>query len=194
MKSFIHWCKISPTKQGNSVYHFSSLWYDLTGHRTRTYRVPRENYATGRRTQSALREGALEWNTQCYQMASPPPTVALTVLAQLCGPKANETETGGTLLTKNGEERTSIFTLIPHYLRIYLEDYKFPLAKGGGTLFPRKRNRNNGWKSRKSRAKQDDQNPKGSIIKIQSNPKCLQNLCKTGRTIKMWCILIFVCN
>ena len=33
------------------------------------------------------------------------PTVAFIVLAQLCGPKANETEMGGTLVTKNGEGR-----------------------------------------------------------------------------------------
>ena len=30
-------------------------------------------------------------------------TVAFTVLAQLCGPKANETEMGAALFTKNGE-------------------------------------------------------------------------------------------
>ena len=36
----------------------------------------------------------------------PAPTVASTVLAQLCGPKANETEMGATLFTKNGEGRT----------------------------------------------------------------------------------------
>ena len=34
-----------------------------------------------------------------------PPTVAFTVFAQLCGPKANETEMGAALLTKNGEGR-----------------------------------------------------------------------------------------
>ena len=34
-----------------------------------------------------------------------PQTVAFTVLAQLCGPKANETEMGAVLLTKNGEGR-----------------------------------------------------------------------------------------
>ena len=34
-----------------------------------------------------------------------PPTVAFTVLAQLCGPKANETEMGLALFTKNGEGR-----------------------------------------------------------------------------------------
>ena len=39
----------------------------------------------------------------------PPPTVAFTVLAQLCGPKANETEMGAALFTTNGEEGT--FTL-----------------------------------------------------------------------------------
>ena len=32
-----------------------------------------------------------------------PPTVAFTVFAQLCGPKANETEMGAVLFTKNGE-------------------------------------------------------------------------------------------
>ena len=34
-----------------------------------------------------------------------PPTVAFTVLASLCGPHANQTETGAALFTKNGEER-----------------------------------------------------------------------------------------
>ena len=33
-----------------------------------------------------------------------PPTVAFTVLAQLCGPKANETEMDAALFGKNGEE------------------------------------------------------------------------------------------
>ena len=32
-------------------------------------------------------------------------TVAFTVLARLCGPKANETEMGVALFTKNGEGR-----------------------------------------------------------------------------------------
>ena len=40
------------------------------------------------------------------------PTVAFTVLAQLCGPKANETEKGSTLFTKNGEGRKLDFDLI----------------------------------------------------------------------------------
>ena len=34
-----------------------------------------------------------------------PPTVAFTVAAQLCGPKANETEMGAAPFTKNGEGR-----------------------------------------------------------------------------------------
>ena len=34
-----------------------------------------------------------------------PTTVAFTVLAQLCGPKANETEMGGAVFTRNGEAR-----------------------------------------------------------------------------------------
>ena len=34
-----------------------------------------------------------------------PPTVAFTVLAQLCGPKANDTEIDAALFTKNGEGR-----------------------------------------------------------------------------------------
>ena len=41
------------------------------------------------------------------------PTVAFTVLAQLCGPEADETEMGAALFTKNGKGRnfdlTSIF-------------------------------------------------------------------------------------
>ena len=43
-------------------------------------------------------------------MASPPTTVALTALAQLGGPKANETEMGAALFTKNGEGRTLTWT------------------------------------------------------------------------------------
>ena len=37
--------------------------------------------------------------------ASPQLRVACTVFAQLCGPKANETEVGAVLFTKNGEGR-----------------------------------------------------------------------------------------
>ena len=40
-----------------------------------------------------------------------PPTVAFTVLAQLCGPESNKTDMGGALLTKNGEGRSLIFRL-----------------------------------------------------------------------------------
>ena len=36
-------------------------------------------------------------------------TVAFTVLAQLCGPKDNETEIGAALFTKNGEGRNFDF-------------------------------------------------------------------------------------
>ena len=39
------------------------------------------------------------------------PTVACTVLAQLCGPKANETEMGATLFIKNGEGRNFDFNI-----------------------------------------------------------------------------------
>ena len=38
-----------------------------------------------------------------------PSTVAFSVLAQLCGLTANETEMGAALFTKNGEGRTSTF-------------------------------------------------------------------------------------
>ena len=38
-----------------------------------------------------------------------PPTVAFTMLAQLFGPKANETEMGAAIFTKNGEGRTLTF-------------------------------------------------------------------------------------
>ena len=38
-----------------------------------------------------------------------PPTVAFTVLAQLCGPKANETEMGAALFTKDGDGRNFDF-------------------------------------------------------------------------------------
>ena len=41
-----------------------------------------------------------------------PPTAAFTVLAQLCGPKANETEVDATLFTKNGEGRNFEFDSI----------------------------------------------------------------------------------
>ena len=34
-----------------------------------------------------------------------PSTVGFTVLAQMCGPNANETEMGAALFTKNGEGR-----------------------------------------------------------------------------------------
>ena len=37
------------------------------------------------------------------------PTVAFTVLEQLCGPKANETEMDAALFTKNGEGRNFDF-------------------------------------------------------------------------------------
>ena len=40
-----------------------------------------------------------------------PQTVAFTVVAQLCGPKANEMEMGATLFTKNGEERNFYFDI-----------------------------------------------------------------------------------
>ena len=40
-----------------------------------------------------------------------PPTVAFIVLAQLCGPKANEMEMGATLFTKNGEGRNRLFLM-----------------------------------------------------------------------------------
>ena len=38
-----------------------------------------------------------------------PHTVSFTVFAQLCGPKANETEMGATLFPKNGEGRNFDF-------------------------------------------------------------------------------------
>ena len=38
-----------------------------------------------------------------------PPTVAFTVLAQLCGTKANETEMDATLFPKNGEGKELYF-------------------------------------------------------------------------------------
>ena len=40
-----------------------------------------------------------------------PPTVAFTVLAELCCPKANETEMGAALFTKNGEGRNHTLQL-----------------------------------------------------------------------------------
>ena len=41
-----------------------------------------------------------------------PSTVAFTVLAQLCGPKADELEMGAFLFTKNGQGRNFDFDLI----------------------------------------------------------------------------------
>ena len=46
-----------------------------------------------------------------------PPSVASTVLAQLCGPKANETEMGSALFTKNDGGRSWILTL--YYMRVH---------------------------------------------------------------------------
>ena len=43
-----------------------------------------------------------------------PPPVALAGLAQLCGPKANATEVGAALFTKNGEGRNFDFFYFPH--------------------------------------------------------------------------------
>ena len=40
------------------------------------------------------------------------PTIALTVLAQLCGPKANETEMGAALFTNNGDGRNFDFLFL----------------------------------------------------------------------------------
>ena len=42
-----------------------------------------------------------------------PSTVAFTVVAQLCGLTANETEMGVALFTKNGEGRNFDFSLCP---------------------------------------------------------------------------------
>ena len=49
--------------------------------------------------------------TQTVLPDGQPPTVAFTVLVQLCGPKANETEMGATPFTKNGEGRNFDFLL-----------------------------------------------------------------------------------
>ena len=58
-----------------------------------------------------------------------PPTVAFTVLAQLCGPKANETEMGATLFTKNGAGRNFDFDLNSNiflfsFLSIHISFYR----------------------------------------------------------------------
>ena len=42
-----------------------------------------------------------------------PPPAAFTVLAQLCGPKANEAQMGSALFTKNGEGKTLPFLDLP---------------------------------------------------------------------------------
>ena len=44
--------------------------------------------------------------TQTVLPDGQPPTVAFTVLAKLCGPKANETEMGATLSTEMVREGT----------------------------------------------------------------------------------------
>ena len=44
-----------------------------------------------------------------YMSDGQPPTIAFTVLPQLCGPKATEAEMGATLFTKNGEGRNFDF-------------------------------------------------------------------------------------
>ena len=44
-----------------------------------------------------------------------PPTVAFTVLAQLCGLKVNETEMGAALFTNNGEGRNFEFDFLTYY-------------------------------------------------------------------------------
>ena len=55
---------------------------------------------------------------------SQPPTIAFTVLAQLCGPKADETEMGAALFTKNGEGRKFDFlALLVKILFKYLFSY-----------------------------------------------------------------------
>ena len=41
--------KVLNAKQGNSMYRYSSLCYDSTGHRTPTYRVQSEHSTTGPR-------------------------------------------------------------------------------------------------------------------------------------------------
>ena len=44
-----------------------------------------------------------------------PPTVAFTVVAQLCGHKANETEMGTTIFTENSEGMSFHFDLASQY-------------------------------------------------------------------------------
>ena len=51
-------------------------------------------------------------------MASPPAEV-FTVLAQLCGPKVNETEMGAALFTKTGEGRNFYFDLISISINVF---------------------------------------------------------------------------
>ena len=42
-------------RQGNSMHHFSSLWYDSTGYRTLTDRVQSQHSTTGRGTPSLIK-------------------------------------------------------------------------------------------------------------------------------------------
>ena len=51
-----------------------------------------------------------------------PPTAALTVFAQLGGPRANETEMGAALFTKNGERRNFDFDFLMRAKHFQNED------------------------------------------------------------------------
>ena len=51
------------------------------------------------------------------------PTVAFTVLAHLCDPKANVTEMGAALFNKNGEGRNFDFDFFINYLQRSLGPY-----------------------------------------------------------------------
>ena len=52
-----------------------------------------------------------------------PPTVAFIVLTQLFGPKANETEMGATLFTKNGEGSNFDFD----YVEFFWQNHEVPV-------------------------------------------------------------------
>ena len=53
-----------------------------------------------------------------------PPTVAFTVVAQLCGPEANETEMGAALFTKNSKGRSFEFCLLLCQIHIGCREFR----------------------------------------------------------------------
>ena len=61
-----------------------------------------------------------------------PQTVAFTLLAQLCGQKAKESEMGAALFTKNGEGRTLTFFIILYLIFVAFGYFQRFLTQTGG--------------------------------------------------------------